>query len=168
MTNYLEQRFKEKLYGKAYEPKKTYTIPKKSKKKIEQEKQEKERLGGDDTDLVKWYKSKIKISSGFCTWCGCPTEKNVYKYAVSTVCHLLDKRDTVCPSVKTHPMNFVILCPDHHAQFDRMNWEEREQLGFWNIIRDRLVMVYPDLAPAERRHFPLKVLEYININEPIK
>jgi hypothetical protein len=69
--------------------------------------------------------------------------------------------DWPCPSVKTHPLNFVVLCPDHHTMFDGMNWEEREQLGFWETVRDRLILVYPDLAENERRHFPDSVLEYM-------
>lgn len=147
-------------------PPKKYSIPKKSAKKIAKEAAEKQARGGDDSELVRWFKAKIKISSGYCSWCGCKVEKHIFNYAVMTVAHLLDKRDTVCPSVKTHPLNFIILCPDHHSQFDRMNWEERQTLGFWETIRDRLVYVYPDLAPAERRHFPESVLTYIQQNEP--
>lgn len=166
MSNYLEQRFKEKLYGKAYEPKKQYSIPKKSKKKIEQEKAEKERLGGEDTDLVKFFKGAMKRMTGKCLWCGANTETHIYKWAIFSICHLLDKRETMCPSVKCHPRNWIELCPDHHTEFDSLNWTEREQLGFWPEIVERLISVYPDLDPSEHRHFPQSVLKIIQQREP--
>jgi len=166
MSTYLNELQRLKLYGKSVEKKKVYTIPKKSQKRIAKEKAEKEARGGNDTELQRWFKQKIKISSGFCSECGCNVEKNVFQYAVMTVAHLLPKRDNCCPSVKTHPLNFVILCPDHHDQFDRASWEEKEMMGCWNTIRDRLVMVYPDLAVEERRHFPESVLKFINDNQP--
>lgn len=166
MSDYLNKRRQWILDGKPVEPKKPKPIPKKSAKKIEQEKKDKEARGGDDTELVKWFNTKIKYSSGFCTECGCKVEREVFQYAVMTVCHLLDKRDTKCPSVKTHPANFIILCPDHHHKFDNINWDEREKWGCWPIVRDRLIMVYPDLDPSERRHFPDSVLKYMESKEP--
>lgn len=152
-------------------PKTTGAKPKKPLKKVSDKKkkeieEEKELRGGDDTDLVRWFKQKIKYSTGHCSECNCKVEKNIYQYAVMTVAHLLPKRDNMCPSVKTHPQNFIILCPDHHRMFDNSNWEEKEMMGCWSIVRDRLVMVYPDLAQDERRHFPESVLRFIEKNEP--
>jgi len=164
--SYRDELQRLKLYGKQVEQKKRYTIPKKSQKKIAAEAAEKEARGGNDTELQKWFKSKIKASSGFCSECGCRVEKAVFQYAVMTIAHLLPKRDNCCPSVKTHPLNFVILCPDHHDQFDRASWQEKEMMGCWNTVRDRLVMVYPDLAVEERRHFPESVLKFMEQNKP--
>jgi hypothetical protein len=142
-------------------PQKVYSIPKKSAKKIAKEKKEAEQRGDGDTELVKWFKARMKVMGNTCNWCGCKVENKIYQYAIYSICHILDKRETKCPSVKTHPLNFVVLCPDHHTMFDGMNWEEREQLGFWETVRDRLILVYPDLAENERRHFPDSVLEYM-------
>lgn len=148
-------------------PKKVYKgIPRKSAKKIAAEKEEKERLGGDDTDLVKWYKSRMKQMSGRCNETGMKVETKIYAYAIMSICHLLDKRDTKCPSVKIHPMNWIELAPDVHTMFDKATWEEREQMGCWETIRDRLILVYPDLAQEERRHFPQQVLDYMEKNKP--
>jgi 5-methylcytosine-specific restriction endonuclease McrA len=163
-TNYMHDRFKQKLYGKSYEPKKVYTIPKKSMKRVAQEKLEKELRGDNDTELQRWFKTKIKYSTGHCSECNCKVEKNVYQYAVMTVAHLLAKNDNCCPSVKTHPQNFIILCPDCHNDFDRSTWEEKELMGCWQIVRDRLVMVWPDLAASEQRFFPESVLKFMEAN----
>lgn len=152
--------------AKIPKPLKKYQIPKVSKKRAEQIAAEKEARGGNDTELQRWFKQKIKISSGFCSECGCNVEKNVFKYAVMTVAHILPKRDTCCPSVKTHPLNFVILCPYHHDQFDKASWGEKEKMGCWNTVRDRLIMVYPDLDPSEHRHFPESVLRYMEKHNP--
>ena len=159
-----------KLKEEAQKPKplKQYTIPKKSAKRLEKEKREREERGDDDTELVKWFKGRMKVMGDRCYWCGCKVENKIYRYAINSICHILEKRDTMCPSVKTHPLNWVTLCWDHHTAFDRMNWEEREQLGFWETIRDRLIFVYEDLAPEERRHFPESVLKYMEENNPFK
>lgn len=148
-------------------------VPKKRKplKKISDKlKTEREKnrvaLGGEDTELVKWFKQKIKTSSGYCSECGCRVEKNVYQFAVMTVCHILAKRPTVCPSVKTHPLNFIILCPDHHDMFDKSSWEEREMMGCWETVKQRLVMLYDSIADNEKRHFPSFLLKEMKGYEP--
>ena len=137
------------------------------KKKAELEAEKKER-GGEETELTKWFRHKVKISSGVCAECGCKVETNVFKYAVMTVAHLLPKRDNMCPSVKTHPLNYIILCPDHHHQYDNSTWEEKEKMGCWPVIQERLIMIYPDLHPSERRHFPESVLRYMEKKEPFR
>lgn len=141
-------------------------IKKQSDKKAAVVAAEREARVGEDTVMQKWYKSKVKVSSGICSECGCRVETRIFKYAAMTVAHLLPKRENMCPSVKSHPLNFVILCPDHHHQYDNSSWGEREKMRCWLTVKKRLVMVYPDLAPAERRHFPDSVLQYIEQNEP--
>jgi hypothetical protein len=138
-------------------------IAKKSAKKLLQENQEKEDRGGDDTELVKWFKARIKYSmTGFCEESGLKTETKIYRYAINSCCHILEKRN--CKSVKYHPLNFVELIPDLHHKFDSSSWEEREKWACWPVIRDRLVHVYLDLAPEERRFFPQSVLDYMEKN----
>lgn len=139
-------------------------IPKISEKRIAELKAAKDENG--ETELVKWFKGRMKVMGDRCLWCGCKVENRIYQYAIFSICHILDKRKTVCPSVATHPLNFVTLCPDHHTEFDKMNWEERESLGFWEVIRDRLVMIFPDLAEKERRFFPQSVIDWMEKSEP--
>jgi hypothetical protein len=147
-------------------PKKKYTIPKKSAKKLAQEKKEKVDRGGEDTELQKWFKARMKHMTGHCYECGARTETSIYQYAIHSICHILAKRKTVCPSVAYHPLNWVELCPDHHAKFDSSTWEEIEKWGCWEEVRDRLIMVYPDLAEEEHRHFPESVKKYMIEKEP--
>lgn len=133
---------------------KKYVIPKKSKKKLEQEKQERKQRGGDDTLLVKWYKACMKQMSGNCMECGKPTTTSVYELAIHSICHLLAKRKTVAPSVACHPQNWIELCPDCHYKFDNIAWEDIAKWGCWPEIKERLQILYGDLADDERRHFP--------------
>ena len=168
MSDYLKKRQAHILADRPLPQKKSYSIAKKSVKRIEKEKQEAAVRGDGDTELQKWFKERMKHMGSTCNWCGCKVENKIYQYAIYSICHLLDKRDTKCPSVKTHPLNFIILCPDHHTMFDGLNWEDREKLGFWETVRDRLIMVYPDLAESERRHFPDSVLKFIETNNPFQ
>lgn len=146
--------------------KKSYRIPKKSAKKLAQEKVEKKLRGGEDTELKKWFKARQKFMTGKCQECGARTEIQKYEYAIRSICHILAKRETMCPSVATHPLNYIELCEDHHHKFDNSNWGEIEKWNCWPVVRERLVMVYPDLAKEELRHFPESVLKYIEENEP--
>ena len=59
---------------------KKYTIPKKSVKRIDREKAEKELLGEDTSELNKWFADKRTKMVGTCANCGCPTNKNDDKY----------------------------------------------------------------------------------------
>jgi hypothetical protein len=65
-----------------------------------------------------------------------------------------------------HPLNWIELCPYHHDQLDKANWKEIEGWGCWETIRDRLIMVYPDLDPTERRFFPESVIKFMEANKP--
>ena len=48
-----------------------------------------------------------------------------------------------------------------HHKFDNISWEERERWACWPVIMERLIMIYPDLDPAERRFFPESVYNYM-------
>lgn len=166
LSEYQKSRANHINAGRPEKPKKVYQIPKKSTKKIKAEAAEKERLGGDDTELVKWFKARMKVMGNTCNECGCKVENKIYQYAIMSICHLLAKRETCCPSVKTHPLNYITLCVDHHHLFDNSSWEEKEMMGCWETVRDRLIMVYPDVAENERRHFPDSVLKFMEKNKP--
>ena len=153
------------LLPKECVPKQKKPMKKVSDKKLAEQKEQRENSGEGDTDLQRWFRQKIKYSTGVCGECGAKVEKNVFQYAVMTIAHLLPKRDNMCPSVKTHPSNFIILCPDHHHYFDNVTWEEKEKMGCWPTVMERLIMLYDDLAPDERRHFPESVLKYMEKNK---
>lgn len=165
MNDYLKHRQEFINSGRPLPEKKQYKLNKVSPKRAAKILAEKLERGDDDTDLVKWYKAHMKVMSHTCDECGIPVEHKVYRYAINSICHILAKRDTVAPSVKYHPLNFITLCPYHHDILDKSNWEEIELWGCFTIIRDRLIMVYPDLAIDERRHFPESVLTYMEKNK---
>ena len=62
MSDYLKKRQQLILDGRPLPEKKKCTIPKKSEKRKRKEAQEKELRGGEDTDLVKWFKQQIKVT----------------------------------------------------------------------------------------------------------
>lgn len=163
MSNYLEQRRAFIEAGRPLKPKKQYSIPKKSKKKIEQENAEKEARGENDTDLQRWFKNQMKYMN-VCEETGMKLETKIYRYAIMSICHILPKAKV--KSVATHPLNRVFLLPDLHAKFDSQSWEEREKWSCWPLIVERLISVYPDLDPSEHRHFPESVLKIIQQREP--
>lgn len=129
------------------------------KKQIELNEKKKEQ---GDTELVKWYKARQKQLTGRCSETGLVVETKNFKYAIASICHLLPK--STCPSVSTHPLNWIELNIDFHFKFDAMSWEEKEKLGCWPIIQERLIHVWECLAPEERRHFPDSVRNYIEKN----
>lgn len=146
--------------------KKKKPIKKVSDKKAKEIKEERDNRGGDETELTKWFRRCVKMMSGYCAETGLKTETKIFQYAVMSIAHLIPK--SKAKSVATHPLNWIELNVDFHHKFDAMSWEEREKLGCWPIIHDRLVMIYPDLSEEDKRHFPESVLRYIENNEPFK
>lgn len=157
--SYLKKRMNNILAGRPRPPKKQYSIPKKSKKLIEKEREEKEKRGGGDTELQKFFKNCMKRMSGVCSETGLKTETHIYQYAIMSICHILPKR--LCPSVATNPLNWIELIPDKHHLWDNISWDERATWGNWPKVRERLVMIYDDLAEDELRHFPDIVLQWM-------
>lgn len=159
---YLEERRKFIEAGRPLPEKKKYTIPKISEKRKQKLAAAKDENG--DTELVRFFKSAMKRMTGYCTETGLRTETKIYRYAIMSICHILPKR--FCKSVATHPCIWIEMIPDKHHEWDNISWEEREKWSNWPVVRDKLVMVYPDLAEDERRHFPQQVLDYMEKNKP--
>jgi len=162
--SYLEERRKHIEAGRPLKQKKSYTIPKVSEKRKAKMKAEAEVRGDGDTEKQKFFKAAIKRMTGYCIETGLKTETKIYRYAICSICHILPQ--SKCPSVAYHPCIWIELNQDFHVKFDAMSWEEREKLGCWPVIMEKLIMVYPDLAPEERRHFPTSVLNFIEKNQP--
>lgn len=150
-------------------PKEAVAKPKKEMKKVSDKKAAEMKAAKDengDTELIRWFRGRMKVMSPTCQECGMKVETGIYQFAIMHIAHLLPKRDNMCPSVKYHPLNFITLCSDHHHYYDNVSWEEREKMGCWNIVQQRLIAVFPDLDPSEYRHFPESVLRYIENNNP--
>jgi len=163
--NYQEQRMLRKngLIPPLPTKKEKKPIAKKSDKKLAQEKAEKEARNGGNSDLVTWYKRQMNFMD-LCEETGLRLETKIYQYAIMSICHILPK--STCKSVATHPLNRVFLIPDLHTKFDAMSWEEKEKMGCWHLIKQRLISLYPDLAENEKRHFPESVRKFIEETEP--
>jgi hypothetical protein len=159
------QKIKLGLLPKESGPKPKKPIAKKSPKKIAEEKEERASRGPDgDTELQKFMKNAIKRMRGVCSETGLRTETKIFKYACMSIAHILPRQKV--KSVQYHPLNWVELDVGMHVKFDKMSWEEREQMGCWPEIRNKLISMYDQIDPSELRHFPSSVREYIEKNEP--
>jgi len=96
------------LLAKESGPKPKKRIAPISEKKKKELKEAKDVVTGE-TELQRWFRGRMKFMTGHCMWCGCKTEIHVYSGAIFSICHILEKRDTMCPSVKTHPLNMMFL-----------------------------------------------------------
>ncbi len=159
------QKIKLGLLPKESGPKPKKPIAKKSPKKIAEEKEERASRGPDgDTELQKFMKNAIKRMRGVCAETGLRTETKIFKYACMSIAHILPRQKV--KSVQYHPLNWVELDVGMHVKFDKMSWEEREQMGCWPEIRNKLISMYDQIDPSELRHFPDSVRKYIEENEP--
>lgn len=147
-------------------PKKQYSIPKMSAKKLAKEKAEKEERGDNDTELQKWYRQRQKQLVGECTRCGHKYDHKDFKQAVHATAHILPKRDAGFPSVKTHPLNWIELspwCGCHGWMDDNATWEEiisDPKIG--KIITERFSHVELCIAPEEKHRIPEALRAYIS------
>lgn len=162
LSEYQKNRLKFIEAGRPLPEKKQYRIPQVSKKRQEKIAAEKAARGDDKTELQKWFWKCIGLMSGNCYETGLPTRKFPYAEAICSICHILPQQS--CKSVALHEQNWIELEKDFHKKFDAMSWEEREKMKCWPEIRDRLVAIWPDLAAAERRHFPDSVLKWMEEN----
>lgn len=142
-------------------PQKKYSIPKLSKKRATQKKEERACLDGYfDFHLLKLAKSPYSEESG--TLIVEPTTANV--------CHLLPKRKTGgFPSVKCHLDNVVYLTLQEHTTFDKLLDErdyeklESEFPNVWNTVCQRMEKLLN--VCSERNKFYFSFLEYLKTKE---
>ena len=132
--------------------KKRKPINKVSEKKRKEMQEAKDEAG--DTELVRWFRGRIKVMGKNCCECGMKVETGIYQYAIMHIAHLLEKRSNMFPSTRFHPLNFITLCVDHHHYYDNVGWEDREKMAIWPLVYERLVMIFPSIDPIELRHFP--------------
>ena len=164
--NYTE---KLKLIKLGLLPKEAIKKPKKpikkvSDKKAAEMKSEKESRIGGETDLVRWFKMQMKIMPEVCEETGLRIETKIYQYAIMSICHILPKSKV--KSVALHPLNRMFFIPDFHTKFDAMSWDEKEKLGCWPVIKERLIMMSPDLSQEDLRYLPDSVRNYIENQFP--
>ncbi len=151
MNNYLQHRQALKL-GIATNPiKEKKPLAQQSEKKKQQLKEEK-----PNRDLqLDWFKERVAESTGKCMECGGAIEKNIFSLAIMAVAHCLPKRKGQFPSVAMHKLNSLELCVTNgcHQNYDS-GWEAASQMRVWKIALERIIKIYPSIAPAEKMHLP--------------
>lgn len=147
--------------GKPKEAKR-YSIPKKSAKKIAQDKAIKE-TGKlmEDTELQKWYAKIMQDEQGKCWETGVTINKQDKLGWHGSIAHILDKANY--PSVKTHPLNYMILSMwgGTHGQYDS-SWEHASKMKVWSYAIKIINLLYPLLKPEEKRRLPDVIIQEIN------
>jgi hypothetical protein len=149
-----------KLQAGVPKPKKVYTIPKKSAKKIKQDILAK----GDDEALDLWFDDRRKDLVGKCRHCGGKSCKHDDKYYKFSICHILPK--AYFPSVATHPLNFVELCfweRNCHGNMDNKVLDMTD-MNCWDEIVEKFLSMYPSIDKAERKRIPATLMQYVNID----
>ena len=142
--------------------KKKYTIPKKSAKKLKQEADEKtvnKASGGSELD--RWFQARRKEMIGHCLHCGGKSCKYSDQYFKFSIAHLLPKN--LFKSVKTHPLNWIELChfdKSCHTNLDNHSMDITE-LNCYDLVIERFIAIYPDIAPKERKYIPDVLLQYV-------
>lgn len=148
-----------KEMAKYPKPLKNYTIPKKSAKRIQQEKE----FNGDDIQW-KWFEERRKDMGGYCKNCGCKSCKDDDEKFHYSIAHILPK--AYFPSVATHPLNFIELCfwgnNSCHSQYDNKTLDLIDMYCFAEII-DKFVKIYPFIEKSERRRIPSVLMQYIEV-----
>lgn len=126
-------------------------IAKKSEKKIQQEKDARPQKDIQE----EWYADKVAKNTGVCMECGGSTKSNIYVYEKATVAHVLPKRNTMFPSVATHPDNSIELCVTNgcHDRYDR-SWEDAAKMQVWPVAVEKFIKILPFIAQSERRNVP--------------
>lgn len=119
-----------------------------------------------DSSLNSWFEFRVLELTGICKDCKKPTSKGDVNFQHFCVAHILPKRQTMFPSVSTHPLNFIELghwcgC---HANYDNKGWEWAATRPYWNFIIFRFKKIYPLIVPEERHRIPDVLVPHIPEN----
>lgn len=173
-----------RLKEQANQPKvvKKYVIPKKSAKKIEQEKTQitvvikPKKAGWFDinnvdteiektkTDLQQWFEDRHKEMKGVCQHCGGKTQKGKENYK-NSIAHIFPK--AYFKSIATHPLNSIELCfynNSCHTNYDN-NMLDLTELNCFDEVIEKFCKMYPYIDKNERRRIPKVLLEYVETNK---
>lgn len=143
------------------QPKPRKPIAKVSSKKKEQQKEEKAIRVSGGNEMDRWFKDRRKQMGGGCLHCGGASCRNSDKYYKFSIAHILPKR--LFKSVATHPLNWIELCfwnKSCHTNFDN-NTLDITELNCYDLVIERFVAMYPDIAHKERKYIPDVLLQYI-------
>jgi hypothetical protein len=140
-------------------------IPKKSKKRLLQEKQSRIEKSAPSAEKERWFQERRKDMTGKCSNCGKPSCKNSDEYFRFSIAHILEK--AYFKSVRTHPDNWIELCfwgdNSCHSQMDNKMLDMTE-MACWDEIVVKFQKMYLAIDPKEKRRIPDILLQYINTN----
>lgn len=152
MSDYLKKREQHIMAGRPLKEKKKYSIPNKSAKLVQKEK-EQAAAKDEETELQKWYARIMAFETPVCWETGSKINKEDKRAWQGSVAHVLPKK--LFPSVATHPKNYLILqmYGGAHGQYDS-SWHNAQKMKVWPIAVGRFLMIEPDIAPDERKYIP--------------
>lgn len=137
-----------------------YQIPKKSKKKLEQEKAERAERGGADTFKETWFKARRREMVGVCQ-CGCArkSSKQENDHFRSSIAHIFPKAKF--ESVMYHPLNWVErnFWDGCHANMDQRGLDRWPNMADWDDIKEKFFVLSPLLTDEDRSTKFYKKLE---------
>ena len=155
------RRLKEQ--AKLPKEKKKYVIPKKSAKRILQEKNG--LVVSDKAELTRWFEERRKEMKGHCSHCGSKTLPKDDVYYRFSVAHILPKR--LFKSVATHPLNWIELCyfeKSCHTNFDNYTLDITELNCFDEVIT-KFTALYPHIAEKEKKYIPNILKQYVEVEK---
>lgn len=140
-------------------------IPKKSAKKLAQEKLEAVNKG--DTPLDNWFEARREEMTGRCVLCGGKSEKNNDITYRNSIHHLLDKRPTMFPSIALNEDNWLEVCfygNSCHTNIHNsiITWELLHDSLEWKIIVDKFKKIYLYIAETEKKNIPELLLKELD------
>jgi hypothetical protein len=156
----LEQIRRLKFEAELPKPAKVYSIPKKSKKRIERE----QRSVVNDENLDKWFEERRKEMTGKCKHCGGKSCKDDDKYYRFSIAHILPK--AYFPSVATNENNWVELCfwgNACHTNYDQLSLDLMD-MNCFDLIVERFQKLYPYIAKEEKKRIPAVLMQYIEVD----
>lgn len=166
MNDYLKKRQEHINAGRPLAQKKSYSIPKKSEKRIAKEKEQRESGGDNALDL--WFDARRKEMKGVCVLCGGKSEKHNDATYRRSIHHLFDKKPSLYPSVATNPDNWLEVCHFGNSCHDNIHnrtitWELLHDSAEWSIIVSKFKKIFPFMAEGERKNIhPLLLKELDN------
>lgn len=153
MGDYFERMRKIKLGQLPKEAVRKKPVP--IKKMSAKKKEELKIKAGSDSEMDIFFASLRRGMKNKCLFCGGKTMKEDDEKFHFSLAHLLPK--AIFPSVATHPENIIELCfwgESCHTNFDngKITWEFIHSSHEWLIIKEKLLLVLPAIAPEERKH----------------
>lgn len=153
-------------FGGGFCPSHQYLRPKKEVKEKKDRglyQRPKEVIEDNKDELNEWFKARRLQLTGKCVNCGaksCRDDDNYYKFSIA---HIFGK--ALFKSVATHPLNFLELCfwgeSSCHSNLDN-GMIDLIDMNCWDEIVTKVNLIYPDIAPKERRRIPQVLLNYLN------